>query len=67
MNKMNHSYDDYLGSDEENQAFLEWYEDNVTDLNLEELNDESHNDLIDEFRDTQTWTDKFLDWEASQK
>lgn len=59
-------YDYYLGSDHEDTMFKNWYEESAEDLDLEELTDESYHDLMAEFRDTQAWTDYFLDWKADR-
>lgn len=62
---LSEAYDQYLGSDEESEAFKEWHQENADDLDLEPLDDDSWHDLISEFRDTQEWTDLFLDWTAN--
>lgn len=52
--------DMYLGSDAEYRSFEKWYADHRKSPGFDP--DDSETDLLCSFRDTQSWTDSFLDW-----
>lgn len=55
-----HLEDDYIGSSAERTNFQQWYDDRYAEGRINP--DYSEADLLDDYRDTQSWTDSFLDW-----
>jgi hypothetical protein len=50
----------YVGSGDEHKNFQKWYDDRNDEGRIDP--DRAEEDLLDEYRDTQVWTDSFLDW-----
>ena len=50
----------YLGTGDERNNFEKWYDDKRKDGQID--SDDSETDLLNDYRDTQAWTDSFLEW-----
>jgi len=51
---------DYVGSGDERKNFQQWYEARYAEGKIDPESPEE--DLMNEYRDTQSWCDTFLDW-----
>lgn len=52
---------EYLGTGDERKAFQAWFDAGLAERYIDTA-DVSETDLLDTYRDTQAWTDTFLDW-----
>jgi hypothetical protein len=50
----------YVGSADERKNFDKWYDEQNDEGRIDP--DTSETDLMNDYRDTQEWTDRFLDW-----
>jgi len=50
----------YLGTGDERKNFETWHDDQRKQGKIDP--DDSETDLLNNYRDTQAWTDSFLDW-----
>lgn len=53
---------EYVGSGDERKNFDKWVEDGEAQQYIGDDNELSEDDLLNTYRDTQSWTDTFLDW-----